>query len=487
MALITSAASGNFNSAATWTGGVVPGANDEARVSDTHTVTITANVTVQELSNAGTGIFTLNSGVTLTANVTNKSSTTSRNCLQFTSASPASAFIVGNITGGNVATAVGVTNTSSGTLNITGNCVGGTAANCDAVTNTSTGTLNITGNCTASGQASSGARNSGSGILNVTGNCTGGSGSTSHGVINVGSATLNITGSCFGGASTGNFGAYNQASGSMTVSGGIYASEFDGGVGSGQRSGLNFLTGPFYISNTWGVNPNRCVSWRWATTLSNTTFVEVPTSNLAVKRNLVTPDNATNFPAASNVRSGTTYGIGGELTGTCVVPSPSSVAAGVNVDNTIGTLTTPTASQVAAAVRTELATELGRIDAAISSRLAPNGTLATVTNLTNAPASVTPADIWSHATRTITGGTVDTLTNAPTVPSASAIASQVRTELTTELGRIDAAVSTRATPANVPTADIAAIKSKTDALNTDRLAQVATTNIVGTLLAQANS
>jgi hypothetical protein len=61
------------------------------------------------------------------------------------------------------------------------------------------------------------------------------------------------------------------------------------------------------------------------------------------------------------------------------------------------------------------------------------------------------AAVWSQATRTVTGGTVNTLTNAPTVPSASAIASQVRTELSVELGRVDAAVSTRATPANIPT------------------------------------
>jgi hypothetical protein len=99
------------------------------------------------------------------------------------------------------------------------------------------------------------------------------------------------------------------------------------------------------------------------------------------------------------------------------------------------------------------------LDDAVSSRLAPSGTLATVT----------------------------TLTNAPSVPSASAIASQVRSELSVELGRIDTATSTRATPANIPTSDITAIKNKTDLLNTTRLAQVSTTEIVGNLLAQANS
>jgi hypothetical protein len=58
---------------------------------------------------------------------------------------------------------------------------------------------------------------------------------------------------------------------------------------------------------------------------------------------------------------------------------------------------------------------------------------------------------------------------------------------TTITGRIDAATSTRATPASIPTADITAIKGKTDLLNTTRLAQVSTTEILGNLLAQANS
>jgi hypothetical protein len=58
---------------------------------------------------------------------------------------------------------------------------------------------------------------------------------------------------------------------------------------------------------------------------------------------------------------------------------------------------------------------------------------------------------------------------------------------TTITGRIDAATSTRATPANIPTSDITAIKARTDQLNTTRLGQVATTEILGNLLSQANS
>ena len=122
---------------------------------------------------------------------------------------------------------------------------------------------------------------------------------------------------------------------------------------------------------------------------------------------------------------------------------------GGKLDN-IPTTSAPSASTVAGAVRTELGTELGRIDAAVSTRLAS--------------ASYT----------------------APTTPpTAAQNASAVRTELSTELGRVDAAVSTRLSSSAAT--DLAAVKAKTDLLNTDRLANVATTNIVGTLLAQANS
>lgn len=148
--------------------------------------------------------------------------------------------------------------------------------------------------------------------------------------------------------------------------------------------------------------------------------------------------------------------------------------------DSIPTTAAPSASAVASATRTELSTELSRIDQSISSRLAS-------------------ADY-----------------TAPTAaPTAAQNASAVRTELSTELARIDAPISTRlasssyTAPANsdiaavkaktdnlpaspaatgdIPSANITAIKSKTDLLNTERLANVPTVNILGTLLAQANS
>jgi hypothetical protein len=214
--------------------------------------------------------------------------------------------------------------------------------------------------------------------------------------------------------------------------------------------------------------------------------------------------------------------------------------AGVeNLDSSVSSRSTLTAAQVNAEADTALAdvgltsTVTGRIDAAISSRLSPSGTLAVVTTLTNAPASVTPAQIraemdanstklanldatissrletsaytaptaaptaaqnatavWGAATKEITGGTVTTLTNAPTVPSAASIRAEIDSN-STQLAAIKAKTNNLpASPAatgDIPSANISAIKSKTDLLVTDRLAQCSTVATTGAQLAAALS
>jgi hypothetical protein len=52
---IASAAAGNWNETATWTGGVVPGAGDTATIN--HTVTLTANASVGGIDAASTGVL----------------------------------------------------------------------------------------------------------------------------------------------------------------------------------------------------------------------------------------------------------------------------------------------------------------------------------------------------------------------------------------------------------------------------------------------
>jgi hypothetical protein len=321
---------GNINASDVWattpagTASAVTFANGDVLMANSFaiTVNVSTDLGTGEVRNdtfggatAG-GSFTLSNSVTLTANVI--AGTTTSPCATFAGGSGTSAAIVGNCTGGS---------SSSGT---------GSAA-----TLTGTGTLTITGVVTGGVNLGYGARNGSSGTLNISGSVFG---SSAAGVDNGSTGTLNITGTVTAGAAVG---ANQSSTGTMLIDGVIQASEFAAGVGGTNRAQVTLLTGPFLISPTFGVNPIGCLAWRWASALNNQTYIEVGTQTLLQKRNLVTPDNATNFPAASNVRSGVTYGIGGVVSGTCIVPNPAQVAAGTPVDNTVGTLPFQTAAQIA--------------------------------------------------------------------------------------------------------------------------------------------
>jgi hypothetical protein len=114
----------------------------------------------------------------------------------------------------------------------------------------------------------------------------------------------------------------------------------------------------------------------------------------------------------------------------------ASVGAAASNSITAASLAADASSEIASAVRTELATELGRIDASVSSR-----------------SSHTASDVWLVGTRTLTAfsfsvtvGTIgnNVITAATLAADAGAeIASAVRSELATELARIDAATSSR--------------------------------------------
>jgi hypothetical protein len=336
--------------------------------------------------------------------------------------------------------------------------------------------------------------------------------------------------------------ALNQASPIDVRSGVAY------GIGNSQTGRLTVpARGSVALSVNYGP------SMPFTATRSGTTA----TATLAYSYPLVVGDEFT-VTGASNSEWNSTYTIASVVSGTSVtftVPNTHSAAAGTGaLMQTTGTAVldpaavasavwgaatrtlTTSSGPTAVEIRQEMdsnSTKLANLDATVSSRLAPSGTLATVTTLTNAPASVTPEQIriemdanstklanldatvssrlatsgytapsaaptaaqnatavWAAATKEITGGTITTLTNAPTVPTASAIASQVRTELATELARVDVATSTRlagsayTAPSN---SDVTAIKAKTDLLETTRLAQCSTVATTGAQLAAALS
>jgi hypothetical protein len=657
MANYRAVANGNWNTGSTWAGGAVPPNGQGHNIySNTFTVTIDIDVDVALITNAafagtfvggGTaamgGYFELANGVTVTGNIIRGSSVTHAFTLLISATN--SANIVGNISsqsgisGGGNSSCFQIN--TSGTVNITGNVTGGDIAQSAGIFTASPATINITGNVTAgSGGNSSnawarGIQSTGVGHINVTGSVSGGTLNTGQIGIQHGNGNLSVVGSVTAGNTLGSYGI-STGSGNINIVGNITATNATNGVlatGNGNtifsgnfiasangtaaiycpqyrvspaplnartryaangtgtyvdmftadnafgqasptdvRSGVSYasgvLTGRLTVPSRGSVslNVNYGPSMPFTATRSGTTA----TATLAYSYPLVVGDTIT-VAGASNTEWNSTYTIASVVSGTSVtftVPATHSSSAGVGATmqttgtavldptavasavwgaasrtitgglvDTATTLTNspdvPTESEIAVAVRTELSTELGRLDATVSSRLAPSGTLATVTTLTNAPTSVTPAQIraemdanstklanldatissrlatsaytaptaaptaaqnatavWGAATKEITGGTVTTLTNAPSVPSAASIRAEIdsnSTQLAAIKTKTDNLPASPAATGDIPSANISAIKAKTDLLNTDRLAQVSTVSTTGAQLAAALS
>lgn len=138
------------------------------------------------------------------------------------------------------------------------------------------------------------------------------------------------------------------------------------------------------------------------------------------------------------------------------LPGESVTVSSIGTDVITSTaLASSAVSEIATGVRSELATELGRIDVATSTRLATSGYTVPPTASANATA------VRSELTTEL--GRIDVATSTrlatsgyTTPPTASANATAVRSELTTELGRIDVAVSTRLATSGYTAPDSAA-------------------------------
>lgn len=417
MAIVRAVKSGNWSDTTVWNTEALPTSADDV-YSNTFTVTIDTSPTVLSVRNtAATGVtvggsFVPTNGITLTCTAVNGvvANVGAIGCIDSALTTGQSCTIVANLSVTSNGSAL--RHTGAGTVNITGSSIGGTAANSHGVRNTGTGTISITGNVTG-GNAGRGASNESTGRIDIIGTVTGGAGSS--GASNTSTGILTITGTCQAGA----------------------AAAVDGVQG-----GTIILTGPF-LTNNVGNNPVTAARWFWANSSPPTSYYQIRSADLSTIRPLYTADSVGGNPAVNNVRSGTIYGPNSELTGTCAVPPAASVLNGVPVDNTTGTATISAADiraavglasanldtqlsgkPTAAQIRTELSTELSRIDANISSRLDSTGTLARVTLV----------------------DTTTTLTNAPNVPTPTEIADQVRIELTPELDRIDVDISSRLSP-----------------------------------------
>ena len=438
MANVRAFRSGNWSdvtATSPWWNGTAIFAPVEADVVYTSNFTITADTTatVNTLTNgsassrvwkdggtasvAAGGIVVIATGIVLTAN---GGGFQSANGTLLTLSGTASAEIVGTLGAHNTGAGVGVLHSGSGVLTYTGSATPGWGPGTYCINLTGSGSAVLNGTFAgAQGGATNteAVRNSSAAAsITINGSVTGAVG---WGVNNASTGTITVNGSITAGASQA--GANNVSTGTFIVTGGGNITAVNGvpgftssNVNASNRLSCSFISSPNGTAAVYAIKYVASANLSTAPTNAKSRYALNGTSTYV---DFFTSDNNPNGGVATtDVRLGVSYG--GGLVGTCAVPPASSVGYGVAVGQTTGNAV------------------LNAIDVATF--------------------------VWAAASRTITGGTVTTLTNSPNVPSPASIASQVRTELTSELAKVSA-------------------------LNTDRLAQCATTSIVGSLIAQSNS
>jgi hypothetical protein len=245
------------------------------------TGTVTGNIFTNSIDSADS------SAITVTPSTVFSSDVTIENTLIVIN------HIIGNVTG-------------NLTGNVTGNVTGGAASGTYGINNNSTGTVNVTGNVNGSAFSTNtfGINNASIGTVNVTGNSIAASwpaiASTTAGIIN--------------------------------VIGQLQASPTANAVSSTSTTATNIFSGPFI--NSGSRNAIYCYNVELYDDVTTRYTIGVSGSTNTIS--LLSPDQVTGVPSGSNVRVGTIYGPGNELTGSMQVPDPRSVSVGVAVDNTSG-------------------------------------------------------------------------------------------------------------------------------------------------------
>lgn len=226
----------------------------------------------------------------------------------------------------------------SGQTEIFGDVYGGWGSN-DNRGITNTGTLSVYGNVFGnSGTRSYGIQNGTTGIVYISGNAVGGSNTTGYGVYQGSAGTTIVYGNIIGGTGSGSFGGINELTGYMEVNGLAIGNGW--GLGS---SGIGGAAPGIFGSQT-GITIIRGLSCgprgQWPTA-GNVFIIPQSTSTATLETSafqdvtLFTALSTNIVPPVSSVRQGTIYNLG-DYTGTCRMPSVSSVLQGVAVDNSIG-------------------------------------------------------------------------------------------------------------------------------------------------------
>ena len=325
-----------------------------------------------------------------------------------------------NIIGGIASNSYGLNNNATaGTLTMSGvNLSGGTGTNAIGINNNSTANISISTSSFSNTGYSYSFNNNAAGSASFS-SCTISSASYSS-IVNIAGGSITITGSTISGSANYQAIVNNNASGNLTMSG---CTITGGGTSSNNGPGVqnssygtcsitnttfnasslsNAIYAPSTLSNAITLQGSQydhvngtaavcCSKYKIGTTPSlmqyrkaldgSSTYLTLYTSDFSYFGN----------PAASDVRYGVSFGSG--LTGTCYVPAASSVASGVNVDNTTGTaVLTAAAVQSALTAQGYTTTRAGYLD--------------TLNGLVSA--------IWSAATRTLSAFSFTVSTNDAT-------------------------------------------------------------------------
>jgi hypothetical protein len=388
-------ASGNWSDAAIWSGSLIPTASDDVFMNN-QTVTLDQTIIVRSIRTSATssavvgGLLNIYSDYNITCTTTqsvnlggldsNGATVTGGFTKYYNSGSI-------TITAHLVCARSTLENVNEGTINIYGDVrlPSNAAQNLRTVTNSSTGIINIIGNIAVGGSNTSGNNavfNPSSGIINVIGNITGGNnGAGPHAIVNNSNGVINVTGNVTGGAASGVFGINNANTGTVNVTGNVNGSAFStntfginnasigtvnvtgnsiaaswpaiasttagtinvigqlqasttaNAVSSTSTTATNIFSGP--LINSGSRNAIYCYNVRLYDDVTTRYTIGVSGSNDTIT--LFSPDQVTGVPSGSDVRVGTIYGPGNELTGSMNVPHPNSVSYGVAVDQTVGT------------------------------------------------------------------------------------------------------------------------------------------------------
>jgi hypothetical protein len=431
-----------------------------------------------------------------------------------------SSFTIGSMTNTH-----GINNASNGTIIFSGSTLNSDNGYC--INNASTGNITIDSSILISGRFFPVLSNAGSGGVAITNSTLSASTTLSQSAACVTTVTGNvtITGSTIS-ASTLNVAINNTSTANIIcISCTFNAANGFAAISSTNASATNRFSGNF-ISSTNGTQPINATKWILGAQPLNA-FIQHARDGVTANSfdRYYTSDNSTalNQAAPTDVRSGVAYGIGNSQTGRLAVPARGSVALNVNYSPSMpftatvsGTTATATLAYsyplvvgdqitVTGASNTEWnstytiasvvsGTSVTFVVPATHSATAGTGaTMQTTGTAVLDPAAVASA-VWGAATRTLTAGggisasdVWDYATRTLTT-SSGPTAVEIRQELdsnSTKLANLDATVSSRMAASEASKLD--AVKAKTDALIPERLANVATTAIVGNLIAQANS